>query len=470
MACPDTDQCYAVGYGVTANVRAGVMLAFNGSTWSTVPTSGVALIGSVACPSKTTCLITANDLTTPVPLPELFSFATATSTFSLVPLTPAPTTLNVVTCGSRTAGLCVVTGTASGTAAAWMSPDGGTTWTPVGGLPAGASTLGAPVCTSTTSCVVPDNAPASSTGQILDLAATTSGSATVWSATAATLPAGTDAVPSLSCPTATQCTAAAQTGTAPTQGTILTSTNGGTTWTATSLPGPTTSYLSGIDCTPTFCAAAGEGPGGDALFGSGGGAWQSDTVPAPAAGVTGLLGAGWSGTVGNTNFSPFPFDEVTPAGTAPVGPSSSNPSALTPLFPFLSGYSVWPGGCPADTSAPTAVAVSPGGTATATVVLAPVSLTVVDASGQPVPGATLVATEADTAAACPANKTEAYALPTTASDGLSRAGFTFGTYSLAVTDPLDGKTTTVTLGVTASGVTVGSAGYPSADSAVVAVQ
>jgi Tfp pilus assembly protein PilV len=465
--CTSATSCYAVGYGVTGGTRSGVMLSYNGSAWSKVTTSGVELIGSIACPTATTCVLTTNNTTAPVPSPVLYAFNTSTSVFSTVTLSPAPTTLSQVTCGTTTANLCVLTGTVGTNAAAWVSNNSGSTWTAVTGIPAGASTLGTPVCTTISSCLVNDNTPSSTSGQILVLTGTPSAAPTSWAATAATEPAGVQSLSDLACQSTT-CLSVGQVSGSPGQGVLLTSTNSGSTWSSTSLPGTATpTFLTGVGCLPTWCAASGEATTSDLLYGSTSGAWATDTVPTDATGVTGLIGAGWSASVGNTNLAPYPFKEIA-AAASPATAASPNPITLTPLFPFTTGYTVWPGGCAAEAITPTSIAVTPGGTATATVALAPVTLEVVDATGQPVPGATVTLAQNNASSYhCPA---ESFAMPTTAGDGLSRAGFSYGAYTATITDPLDSKSTTAALTINASSV-VGPTGttYPEPDPVVVTI-
>ncbi len=455
VACTSATQCYSGGYGITGTTRSAVMLSYNGTAWSSVPTPAADQFNSIACPNTSTCIVDANNTATPVPAPELFTFNTATSAFTPAPaLSPAPTALGTITCGASTAGLCIVDGTASGSGETYVSSDDGTTWTPVGAMPAGLpSTLGAPVCTSTTSCLITDNRPGTTpAAQLLDLTSTTSGTTTTWSAAAATLPAGVQALTGLACSSATKCVASGQIAVSgrPAEGTILTSTDSGSTWTSGVLPGTTTpTFLSGIGCAGSTCVAAGESPTSDLLYGSSGSSWQSDTVPTQPTGVTGVLGAGWSASVGNTNL-PLTYLEVAPPAAPPVSVSSLNPAVLFPLYPFNSGYSVWPGGCAAETVSPPATTASPGGSSTATVSLASVALEVVDGTGQPVPGATVTMTESNAPSSnCPP---ETYAMPTTNADGLSRAGFSYGSYTVTITNPLDGAVTTTTVEVSAASV------------------
>ncbi|MHB8431413.1 MAG: LamG-like jellyroll fold domain-containing protein [Acidimicrobiales bacterium] len=457
VACASATQCYSAGYGITGTTRSAVMLSYNGTTWSSVTVTPAAdQINSIACPTTSTCIVDANNTATPVPAPALFTFNTATSAFTPAPaLSPAPSALGTITCGASTAGLCIVDGTASGAGEAYVSPDNGTTWTAVGAMPAGLpATLGAPVCTSTTSCLITDNRPgATPPAQMLDLTSTTSGSTTTWTAVAASLPAGVQSLTGLACSSATNCVASGQITVpgSPAEGTILTSTDSGGTWTSRVLPGNTTpTFLSGIGCAGSTCVAAGESSTSDLLYGRSDGSWQSETVPAQP-GATGVLGAGWSASVGNTNL-PLTFLEVAPPAPSPVSVSSLNPAALFPLYPFNSGYSVWPGGCAAETVSPPATTASPGGSSTVTVSLASVALEVVDGTGQPVPGATITMTESNpTTSHCPA---ETYAMPTTNADGLSRAGFSYGSYTVTITNPLSGAVTTKTVEVSATSLSL----------------
>ncbi len=484
VACTTVTSCYAVGYGITGSTRSGVMLTWNGLAWAVIPTSGVQQIQSIACTNVLACVITDNNTTTPVPTPQLQTYNPYLNQFSApISLSPAPSTLGQVTCPPTltVAGSCIVVGTSGANAVAYASNALVTgAWTAVSGIPTGASTLGTPTCPTATSCLVTDNTPATSSATILRLTGTTVGSSTTWAATTApTFPTGIQSLSDLAC-TASSCVASGQAAGSPGQGTLITSTStAGTSWSTTAVPGTTTStFLSGAGCFGNTCVSAGESPTGDLLYGTSGGSWQSDTVPTLTSGVTGLLGAGWSATIGNTTLAPNPFKEVVAAAAAAT-PTSPNPVVLTPLFPFTNGDAVWPGGCPAESipspSTTPSVALSPGGTSSVTAQLASLSLVIVDGSGQPVPGATvkLGVVSGSTMATTLKCPVETFAMPTTAADGLSRAGFSYtdptGTYTLTVTNPLDARTTTTTINVGASSVVLGSTSYPEPDPVIVTV-
>jgi prepilin-type N-terminal cleavage/methylation domain-containing protein len=100
-------------------------------------------------------------------------------------------------------------------------------------------------------------------------------------------------------------------------------------------------------------------------------------------------------TLGNTGLQPAGFKYV---------PTVAATTTITGLWPYLSdGYTSWAGACTqADPAASggtrnPAVIVAAGGSGTATVTLAPVTVTVKNAIGLPVTGVTLTATPSNTA-------------------------------------------------------------------------
>lgn len=139
-------------------------------------------------------------------------------------------------------------------------------------------------------------------------------------------------------------------------------------------------------------------------------------------------------TVGNS--------ALLPVGTRTVDGSGSS-RLVDGLFPFTSGYTMWAGSCAdADPEAKssdgvtalypngsrgTAVAVSPGATTPASVALAPVRITVTDASGTRLPGVAVNAIHAaDTA--CTAGSS--LSLGATDAVGDVVVGLPFGTWQL----------------------------------------
>jgi hypothetical protein len=446
ITCPSTTQCLATGYTLAGSVRTGVLLSFNGTTWSTVTTSGVTNLTSVVCPTTTACTLVGTNGSTP----ELYTFvptvAPAMPTFTPVTLSPAPKTLNAVTC-PQSATTCFVTGATSAAAtAAWFTANNGSTWASVSSIASGFTVLGTPVCTSSTACLIPANSTGASgaNGTVLSLTQTVG---PTW--TAATPPASFPSsqwISAVSC-VSTTCFAAGQSAYAvdsplPT----LAVTSGGGTWTSVSLPGSVTqNALYGVGCGSFGCVAVGESTTSDLLFSYASGSWTSNTDPSTG---SGLVGLGFSASVSNTLLA----GTVRQVATATPG---VNPTALgTPLYPFASGYSVFPGSCAAESSQPlTTVAPGPGGTATAEAQLANVEFEIVDANGQPEPNTTVTATAATTGSMLTCAP-DVVALPTTGSAGVSGAGFSLGTYKLTVSGlAVSGSVIITNNGITYNGVT-----------------
>lgn len=88
---------------------------------------------------------------------------------------------------------------------------------------------------------------------------------------------------------------------------------------------------------------------------------------------------------------------IQPLGVKPVVLTNANGGSVDNLYPFTSGYSVWVGSCaqnnPTATGGAlgTATVMSPGTNAPTSVRLAPVKVTMTNAAGLPVAGATIVA-------------------------------------------------------------------------------
>jgi Tfp pilus assembly protein PilV len=458
ISCPSTTECLAAGYSMSGATRTGLLLSFDGQSWSTVATSGVTILNSIACPTSSACiLVGANGGT-----PELFTFAPtvapAQPSFNAVTLSSAPSGLSAVTCPAHSGSTptCFVTGTTASGASAWSTNDLGTTWTPVGSIAAGYSSLGTPVCTSSSACLIPANSTSTDTGTVLSLSPV-SGTPPTWTAAAApaSFPPG-QWVAAVDCRSGT-CFAAGQAPTASGATVpLLADTTDGSTWTSIAVPGSTDQVaLTGVACGSFGCVAVGESPGSDTVYSTSGGAWTADTDPDSGPGIVGL---GFSASVGNSLLS---------GGVRQVVASRAgvNPGALgIPLYPFVNGYSVFPGSClaQASTALPT-TAPGPGASATALARLANTSLDIVNAAGQPVAGATVTATVTGTTPVAPATTapmqgctTDTYSLPTTGGDGLSTAGFPLGVYTLTV----NGTAVTNPITISNGAVTYNSMTYP----------
>jgi|GEM_PF-1577240 len=458
ISCPSTTECLATGYTLSGTTRAGLLLAYNGTTWGTLPTSGVTDLSSIACPATTACTMVGSNGGTP----KIYTFAPTTApappSFTAVTLAPSPTALTGVSCPANSGSppACFVTGSTGSGASAWSSGDAGATWAAVGSVATGYSSLGAPACTSSTACLIPADSASAGTGTVLSLSRG-AGSPPTWTAAAApsSFPNG-QWVAAVGCQAGT-CFAVGQqppasSATVP----LLAVTTDGSTWTSVPVPGSTDQVaLTGVGCGSFGCVAVGESPGSDVLYSYSSGTWTANTDPISGAGMVGL---GFSASVANSLLS----GGVRQVATSQAG---ANPGALgTPLYPFVNGYSVFPGSClaQASTGLPTA-APGPGGSATVTARLANTALDVVNTAGQPVPNATISATVTSTVPVAPATTapmqgctTDTYTLPTTGADGLSAAGFPLGVYAITV----NGTSVPGTITVSDSGVTYNSVTYP----------
>ncbi len=167
---------------------------------------------------------------------------------------------------------CVAVGNlAAGVPVTLSTANGGVSWSAsASGLQAG---VGALACSGSGSCVA--------VGSPFSDEVSTNGGAT-WSPS--TLPASVSYLYAVSCPSQTTCFAAGISGG---NGAVLASSNGGSSWVAQSLPGGVTALYSVACPSQTTCFAAGTGAGGAALVATtnGGSNWSQQSLPA---GVSGL--------------------------------------------------------------------------------------------------------------------------------------------------------------------------------------
>jgi hypothetical protein len=213
--------------------------------------------------------------------------------------------------------------------------------------------------------------------------------------------------------------------------------------------------------------ATGETPAGPVAYTTtnGGSSWSQASGTSPA-GIGGLTGSGliasglpvaYSQSVAGTQI-PFPY---TTAGAA-------NPTLIPNLFPFAgatgAAYSVWAGDCTsADepaTSNQSSTSVTSGQNSAVTVPLSYLAIRAVNASGQPVAGATVTAKV--TTASC---TQDVFNLPSTQGDGLSETALLLGnttplTYQVTVT--AGALSSTTNLSVSSTGVlnTTSNTSYP----------
>ena len=209
ISCPDANLCMAVGLNGAGSAGIVLVTRDGGATWTaaSVPTGAVVLT-SVDCAGTADCTAIASDGTT---------FWSAHST------------------------------------------DFGGTWTRDGSLPAGLEDAGALSCAVDGTCLV-TGFTATTAGHGQGAVAVSIDGGMTWSA--ATVPAGTGLLQSATCTTVTTCLAVGTTSSTvsavvPARGAILSSDDGGHTWSATGSPAPVDDMY-GIACpSPLICAVVG---------------------------------------------------------------------------------------------------------------------------------------------------------------------------------------------------------------------
>jgi hypothetical protein len=289
VACASTTSCVAVGtYTDSSGNTEGLVLTGSGTSWTAteapLPADATAgnpnvSLGSVACPSTTSCIAIGTYLNTTNNQNGLLLTETGTSwaaTEAPLPANAATGSLSYVVleslaCPSATS--CVVTGSyadPSDNLDGLLLTGAGTSWAATEApLPANATTsnlqVGLPsvACASTTSCVA--------VGTYVDLSGYDDGlvlskSGTSWTATQAPPPPSTDArlaLSSVACAATTSCLAIGTYDDKSTvQGVLLT--GSGTSWTATKSPVPADAatnpsvHVSSVACpVTTSCTAIG---------------------------------------------------------------------------------------------------------------------------------------------------------------------------------------------------------------------
>ncbi|HEY5108134.1 MAG TPA: hypothetical protein VII96_00840 [Acidimicrobiales bacterium] len=417
LTCPTSATCelsYAGVFGAPGVLRLDGDPGTQGSSGSWSPTitsdtlpAAVRSVGTIACPTSTTCLATAvgdqasSTDATVITMGVAGSGASAWSAESTF-----PTGASSVTGMSCSASTCVTIGTATGAPAVWTGNMSGAThgWVQANGIPSSVASVTSVACGN---------------------------------------PAAGDSA---------DCAITAVTSAASASGQLLvgSQTNGSWAWNFANLPASdTVQYFVGVSCerpasaANATCAAVGSTAGGPVILSTGtgpSGTWSDVTPPSlPGSTVTGIpLETSPSGTVSWTT--------QIAAGQTPN--ASTLPNVL---YPQANGYSIVAGDCASEASS-TAIAnlnAAPGGTASATVPLGLLNLQLIGSTGAPVSGATVTITSMT----CPGS--DAYNLPVTDATGATMTSVPYGSYSYTVTQ---GSTavahTAVTLQVGANSVQV----------------
>jgi hypothetical protein len=288
--------------------------------------------------------------------------------------------------------------------------------------------------------------------------------------TAATAAGSVTGLTSLTCPVATSCLiAGTSTSAGQPDGVLLTGSPGpAATWPLISLPAAETGlpYFYGIGCTPVAnatCTAVGAGTQSAAFTSTTtgpAGQWTDHTsdVGLTLSGnvVTGvpieLATAGSPGIINTASANNGYWNAIAAGG-------STNATAIGPIYPFTSGYTVFAADCPSEqpTAAGTVLASgTPGltGPPAVTVPLGVLALQVVGVLA--VPSSDTVYLQSTASSPC---STHRYVLQTPGADGLSRTEVPFGTYNLTMTSGIH-TTTAVTVTVNPGSDIVGGTTTP----------
>ena len=292
VSCPTGNDCWAVG---SASSDSGVVVATTdgGTSWSTQtlpstvtqnpPGSRIVRLSSISCPTSNNCwAVGATSTSSGVVVATTNGGKTWRIQFTSSGLSGTDVgglyTLNGIWC--PTSSNCwSVGGTSSNSGVVIATSDGGGTWKPQN-LPGGVSTLSSVSCSTSSQC----SATGASSSRVGVVVSTTDGGAT-WglemlpSAITQALPSGHYGLNGVSCLTKS-CVAVGATSS--NSGVVLSTMDGGTTWSAPTLPGAA-GLLNGVSCpTRSDCVAVGATPSKSGLViatSDGGTGWNSQTLP-----------------------------------------------------------------------------------------------------------------------------------------------------------------------------------------------
>ncbi len=437
--------------------------------WIVVPHPGVTVtsLDAIACPTTTTCevsdagsagaagVIRLDGDPGTLAVDPLWVPSVSTDT-----LPTAVRSVGTLACPTATTCLATAVGDNAGPGDATVitvpvSPVGGSTWVPESTFPTGASTVTGISCTTTT-CIAIGTA----TGAAAVWTADLTGATHAWSQ-ATGFPSSVLAVTSVACGSpalgdTADCAVAAITSSPSGSGELLDGslTNGSWVWNPAPVPADEgLQYLLGVSCmTPAApgtatSAAVGATPGGPVVLTSANGPSGTWTDQTPG-GLSGEVATGIPLEIS-------PSDTTSWTTQVPAGQTPNATTLPNVLYPQPPGYSIAAGDCPTEATS-TAIAnlnAQPGGIAQVTVPLGTIPLQLVTSTGAPVSGATVTLTSTTCGGA------DSYNLPVTDPTGETTAAVPYGSYSYTVTQ---GSTavahTAVTITVGGSTVQVTTAG------------
>lgn len=265
ISCPTARRCWAAGSTLaTASVPAGAALAATidgGSSWTieTVPAS-VRYLSAIACASPRSCTAVGQVGLTGAGPGAILTTVDSGATWELQSVPVGTTDVTAVDC--RPGRRCTALGVVSGRVTV-LAPTSTGIWEPGGVLPT-VVTATALSCTDASYCWATATQPVD-VDHVIGVIAATSDGGTTWALQR--VPAGTGALQGIACHsgatggTRTSCTAVGTTSTIISgsrvgQGVVLTTENGGSSWTAEPVPS-TIADLLGESCGAGPCVAVG---------------------------------------------------------------------------------------------------------------------------------------------------------------------------------------------------------------------
>jgi hypothetical protein len=218
VACPSSSDCIVVGRGTGAAIAT---TTDGGTKWNAVTApSGIDYLYGVSCLSTSECSAAGEDQTANG---AIISGSIVTGSFTIATTPSGTASYNDVSCAVGSADCTAAGALTDGAVALAESVTSGSTWTSQS-LPLSLTKLGGVSCGSSSTCVAVGTSLAGGTVEV------TTNAGTSW--TGHTI-AGVSAVASVVCFSASDCDAVGA-GTA--TGDLLVSTDGGTSWTPTPLP------------------------------------------------------------------------------------------------------------------------------------------------------------------------------------------------------------------------------------------
>ena len=307
VVCSTSRQCVAIGtptYGSSLGPIA-VQTADGGANWaSTSNLSGIKNLYALTCASARTCVAVGGNPQGNGERGAVLRTLNGGGSWSLAPALPRGVGRLVgISCPTKSFCMAVGVTTAIGGASAVTSNNAGKSWSTVA-VPRGEEQLNLVTCTTRRSCIAEGEVDATigdpSGGSRLSIITTTNGGSTWTQSSIATDTAAPLSIPyfgGLTCASATHCFLVGD-ATPPDgspSGVILSSADSGASWTNQAVP-PGTTMLNAISCgSATQCAVAGGGIGArggtsrELLTTSDGGQlWTSRTVPSSAVGLEGV--------------------------------------------------------------------------------------------------------------------------------------------------------------------------------------